>query len=90
MDAKRLRVINQGFEPLWKADEVAAYLNVPISAVHRARKTEGLPALRVGGTFRFQPSSVRAWVAEREALMEGPEEASTVIVKARPRVELIA
>lgn len=54
-------------EPLWKAQDVARYLGVNIRAVTRLRLLHELPALRISGSYRFRPSSVAAWAAEREA-----------------------
>jgi excisionase family DNA binding protein len=57
---------NPDVERLWRVQEVAQFLNVAPGAVYKARSEQGLPAITIGGTLRFRPSSVRAWAAEQE------------------------
>ncbi len=47
-------------EPLWTAEDVAAFLRVSLSMVYKLRRTGALPAVRVGALFRFEPDFVRA------------------------------
>ena len=54
------------YESLWRVPEVATFLGIPNSSVYRARKLHGLPTVKIGGTIRFKPASVRAWAAARE------------------------
>jgi len=48
-------------EPLWTAEDVAAFLRVSLSMVYKLRRMGTLPAVRVGALFRFQPDEVRAY-----------------------------
>lgn len=48
-------------EPLWTAEDVAAFLRVSLSMVYKLRRLGALPAVRVGALFRFQPEEVRAY-----------------------------
>ncbi len=48
-------------EPLWTAEDVAAFLRVSLSMVYKLRRMGALPAVRVGALFRFQPDEVRAY-----------------------------
>ncbi len=48
-------------EPLWTAEDVAAFLRVSLSMVYKLRRTGRLPAVRVGALFRFEPDVVRAF-----------------------------
>jgi excisionase family DNA binding protein len=48
-------------EPLWTAEDVAAFLRVSLSMVYKLRRTGALPAVRVGALFRFEPDIVRAF-----------------------------
>jgi excisionase family DNA binding protein len=48
-------------DPLWTAEDVAAFLRVSLSMVYKLRRTGALPAVRVGALFRFQPDAVRAF-----------------------------
>lgn len=60
------------YEQLWRIRDVATFLSLAPSAVYRARREHGLPTVRIGGTLRFRPTSVRAWAAERESSMGPP------------------
>jgi excisionase family DNA binding protein len=60
-------------EPLWTADDVAAFLRVSLSMVYKLRRMGALPAVRVGALFRFEPDAVRSFAhAERVARAAGP------------------
>lgn len=51
------------FESLWTAADVARYLKVSRSWVYQKVDEGLLPALRVGGTLRFEPAAIRTWLA---------------------------
>jgi excisionase family DNA binding protein len=53
-------------EPLWTAEDVAAFLRVSLSMVYKLRRQGSLPAVRVGALFRFQPDAVRAFASGEE------------------------
>jgi excisionase family DNA binding protein len=64
MDASH--ATGQFAEPLWTAEEAAAFLEVPLAMVNKLRRTGALPAVRLGALFRFEPGAVRAFArAER-------------------------
>ncbi len=47
--------------------EVAEYLAVPISTIHRWRYVgTGPPAIRVGRHLRFDPDDLDNWIAEQK------------------------
>ena len=49
--------------------EAAEYLNIPVSALNRARRLSGLPAVRIGrGVIRYRRESLLAWVEQTEAV----------------------
>jgi excisionase family DNA binding protein len=48
-------------EPLWTAEDVAAFLRVSLSMIYKLRRTGALPAVRVGALFRFEPDAVRSF-----------------------------
>jgi excisionase family DNA binding protein len=51
--------------------EVAEYLVVPVSTIHRWRYVgTGPPAIRVGRHLRFDPDDLRVWIAERRGTVE--------------------
>jgi len=50
-------------EPLWSAQDLADYLDVPIGTVYYQRsRSDGPPAIRVGKHLRYRPSDVKAWL----------------------------
>jgi len=48
-------------EPLWTAEDVAAFLRVSLSMVYKLRRRGMLPAVPVGVLYRFNPEAVRAF-----------------------------
>lgn len=53
-------------ESLWSIDQVAAYLQVPVQTLRTWRKHRTGPgAARIGKYLRYDPTNVRAWVADR-------------------------
>jgi excisionase family DNA binding protein len=48
-------------DPLWTAEDVAAFLRVSLSMVYKLRRQGSLPAVRVGALCRFQPDTVRGF-----------------------------
>lgn len=57
-------------ERLLDTDEVAKWLNVTPATVARLANGGALPAIRIGGRFRFQPAAVRDWI-RNQAVVEG-------------------
>jgi excisionase family DNA binding protein len=55
-------------DPLWTAEDVAAFLRVSLSMVYKLRRQGSLPAIRVGALFRFQPEAVRAFARTDEVV----------------------
>ena len=47
---------------LWTIDQVAHRLNVRSRTVHEYIKSRDLPTLKIGGSLRFKPSEVEAWI----------------------------
>lgn len=58
-------VLPMQLEPLWTADDLAAYLKCSRSSVYQ-RTAPGakfpIPCLRLGGLLRFDPAVIREWV----------------------------
>jgi excisionase family DNA binding protein len=51
------------FEQLWSVDEAAAYLGLSKKTLYGWRcERSGPPSYRVGGSVRYRPDEVRAWV----------------------------
>ncbi|MCU0271096.1 MAG: helix-turn-helix domain-containing protein [Acidimicrobiales bacterium] len=54
-------------ERLWTIADVAGHLGVSERTVRTWQRKYGLPHLRIGGTIRFRPEEIRAWVDRHEA-----------------------
>jgi excisionase family DNA binding protein len=54
-------------DPLWTADQVAAYLKVPKATLYRCRcDGSGPPARRVGRHLRYKSNDVVEWLDNLE------------------------
>lgn len=54
-------------EPLWCAKEASEFLTVSQATLSRWRREKvGPPFVQVGGVYRYNPVTVRAWVREQE------------------------
>jgi len=51
-------------EPLWAIADVADYLGVAERTVRTWQYSHRLPHLKIGGTVRFRPADVVAWVEQ--------------------------
>ena len=53
--------------PLWRAEDVARYLGVPVKTLYKWRlEQHGPPCLRVGKHLRYVPDDVVGWVESRK------------------------
>ena len=48
------------------ADEVAAFLRIPLSTVYKLTQEQRLPAFRVGKHWRYKKLSIREWIDQQE------------------------
>lgn len=55
-------------EPLMSCDDVARFLQVPISWIYDNHRETGLPALRIGRHLRFRREEIDQWLDERKSL----------------------
>lgn len=46
-------------------DEIAAYLKIAKRTAYRLAQKGEIPALKLGGTWRFRRSELDRWIAER-------------------------
>ena len=54
-------------DPLWSADDVAAFLRVPKATLYQWRYLgSGPKASKVGRHLRYDPAEVRAWFKKQE------------------------
>ncbi|WP_340686491.1 helix-turn-helix domain-containing protein [Amycolatopsis coloradensis] len=55
-------------DPLWSVEEVSDYLRVPVKTLYQWKWLgEGPPVRKIGRHLRYDPTKVRAWVAEEAA-----------------------
>ena len=54
-------------EPLLTAADVAAWLNLNIKTVYDLIAHHQLPAIKIGGQWRFQEAQVCDWLGRRRA-----------------------
>jgi excisionase family DNA binding protein len=57
-------------EPLLTAAEVATWLKLNIETVYDLIARAQLPAIKIGGQWRFQEAQVREWLGRRSAAHE--------------------
>jgi excisionase family DNA binding protein len=56
-------------ERLLSTQELAEYLGMSTHWVWKARKTEGLPAIKMGArNFKYRPSEVHSWLDDRSTM----------------------
>lgn len=53
--------------------QVAAYLKVADRTIYRLAATNGIPAFKVGGTWRFRHSDIDRWIAAQTKSTHGAE-----------------
>lgn len=67
-------------EPLLTVPQVAEHLGVHRSTVHRlAGRPDGIPCIKVGGSTRFRPKDVRAYVEKQTIQAGGGDHADQLI-----------
>jgi excisionase family DNA binding protein len=57
-------------EKLINMDDLSKLLGVSITTISRLRK-QGMPALKIGGSIRFDPAKIQAWMETRGEVKEG-------------------
>lgn len=70
-------------QPLWKAQEVAKYLSVPISTVRYWTSKGFIPFIKLPAAVRFQPEVIIDWargMAKGGSLPKNPEEMASDIL----------
>lgn len=53
-------------EPLWDTDACASYLGISPRTLRKWQSLKRVPFVKIGGTVRYRPASIEAWVAQRE------------------------
>lgn len=58
-----LKAVEPKPRPLWRAEDVAEYLGVPLKTLYKWRlEKHGPPCARIGKHLRYVPGDVVAWV----------------------------
>ena len=50
----------------WTAEEVSAYLRIPLSTIYKLAQDKVLPGFKVGKHWRFRGESIKEWIKTRE------------------------
>lgn len=59
-------------EPLWTAEDVAAFLGIHVQTVYTKARAGVLPSLKVGGARRFRRSDIEAWLEKHATTAPTP------------------
>ena len=67
--------------------QVAEYLKVNERTIYRLAAASGIPAFKVGGTWRFSRADIDAWIKQQsmEGLDAGRDEVGAVTGQAKQR-----
>ena len=49
---------------LWTADEAASYLKLNIEVVRRKARAKQVPAVKMGGVWRYRKETLDEWLAQ--------------------------
>jgi len=52
-------------DALWDVKDIARVLKASVSWVYKASERGELPCIRIGAMLRFEPATIRAWLASR-------------------------
>jgi excisionase family DNA binding protein len=63
-------------EPLLSAAEIAVWLKLNVETVYDLIAQHQLPAIKVGGQWRFQEAQVRVWLEQRRGPNDRPQPSS--------------
>ena len=54
--------------------QLAGYLHVTERTIYRLAAAKGIPAFKVGGSWRFRRADIEAWIAAQTLATDGAEE----------------
>ena len=58
----------------WTAEEVSAYLRIPLSTIYKLAQDKVLPGFKVGKHWRFRGESIKEWIKDKENFKKTPQE----------------
>ena len=76
-------------QPLWRAEDVAKYLAVPVSTIRYWTSKGFIPHIKLPAAVRFEPQAILEWtraMAKREGVPRRPEEIASDILSSRRAV----
>lgn len=59
--------LKQVIEKLWTINEVAGFLQVKTSVVKYWLCTSGMPFVKIGKHYRFDPNDIREWMEKHKS-----------------------
>jgi excisionase family DNA binding protein len=62
------RASNDAPERWYSMNEICAYLSITRDTVYTWVRDDGMPAVKIGRTWRFKPSEVDAWLRSHSEL----------------------
>ncbi len=71
-------------EEILTAEEVAAYIKMPVSSVYAKARRGEIPAIRIGRLYRFRKAGIDRWLDRQ---MTQPEEPSKLVGEILYRIE---
>lgn len=48
---------------LWKAEDVAALMRLPLASVYELVRSGSIPVVRIGRLVRFEQDQIAAWIS---------------------------
>lgn len=76
-------------QPLWRAEDVAKYLAVPVSTIRYWTSKGFIPHIKLPAAVRFEPHAIVEWthaMAKRDRGPRRPEEIASDILSSRRTV----
>ena len=76
-------------QPLWRAEDVAKYLAVPVSTIRYWTSKGFIPHIKLPAAVRFEPHAILEWtraMAKRDGGPRRPEEIASDILSSRRTV----
>jgi len=53
-------------DEFWTAEEVSAYLRIPLSTIYKLAQDKVLPGFKVGKHLRFRREKILDWIKQKE------------------------
>lgn len=53
-------------DEFWTAEEISAYLRIPLSTIYKLAQDKVLPGFKVGKHWRFRRETILGWIKQKE------------------------